>query len=162
MKIPCNITDIERLPQDRRRVRYIVELQNLRNGDLAQTEFYDTDSVTDFVGKVCAAIGVATLLDSDFFCITCNGRIYMPGTDIPDFVDRLWEGCDDPEDLEKQGDIYHEDSYTPLDDMLACDLFTVIGSACVYHCGFYHVRCTLLDREQLSDSPEEFYDNIPR
>ena len=75
------------------------------------------------------------------------GKIFMRGEAIADYVDALWEGSDDPTDLDKRSDKYHESTYAPEESVTVQDLFTVIGSAITYRQGFQRIRCTLLDRE---------------
>lgn len=79
--------------------------------------------------------------------IAC-GKIFMRRDTIVEYVDSLWEGADNPMDLEKRSDIYREDTYAAEEGVQIYDLFTIIGSAITYRQGSKRVRCTLVEREE--------------
>ena len=125
----------------------IIELLDLRTEFRTEVEVEEKMPLGKFADMVRREMTLSCDYESlHYRKISCNGRVYMPGKSIAQYVDNLWEGADDPNDLEKRNPRYQEEYYTPEEGVMVADLFTVIGSACNYQQSGGYVRCTLVER----------------
>lgn len=125
---------------------YLVGLKDLRTGYEQEIEVAAEMPLPLFADEVRREMELG--YDENVYTrqtLAC-GKIFMRGDAIENYVDNLWEGADDPNDLLKRADIYNERTYAPEESVRVQDLFTVIGSAFTYRQGSQRVRCTLLER----------------
>lgn len=125
----------------------IIKLHDLRTDFVTEVEVNENMSLSRFADLVRREMTLPYDSNVRYRKTSCQGHVYMQADAIAEYVDMLWEGADDPNDLEKRNPIYYEDYYTPESGVRVDDLFTVIGSGCHYRQGSQHVRCTLIERE---------------
>ena len=124
----------------------LIELLDLRSDFTTEVEVEETMPMSKFLDLVRREMTLGYDTDVRFRRTISQGHVYMQKDAIPEFVDMLWEGADDPNDLNKRAPEYHEQNYDPENGVKTDDLFTVCGSSCLYIQGRARVRCTLLER----------------
>ena len=125
---------------------FVIELYDLKTKFVTEVEVSGKMPLAKFADLVRREMTLPYNVDVRYRKTSCNGKVYMPGDSIAQYVDDLWEGMDILTDLEKRHPRYSEDYYTPEEGVKVEDLFTIIGSACNYQQGSDHIRCTLVER----------------
>lgn len=124
-----------------------IQLQDLDTGAEMEIEAEATMPISQFADEVRREMELPYTTDVRFRQLVSQGHTYMQEEAIPEYVDFLWEGGDDPKDPHKRGAQYDEDSYLSEQGVCVEELFTVTGSSCRYIQGDIVIRCTLLSYE---------------
>lgn len=126
---------------------YRIELKDLSDGWTENVEVSADMRLSEFADLIRREMEMPFNEDVQYRKTYCNGHIYMKGSIICDYVDALWEGADDPYDLEKKGDRYKESTYLDEKSVRLSQLFTSIGSAFRFTQGRDSVSCSLTARK---------------
>lgn len=125
---------------------YTIELKNTGNGDIDYIEAKDTMRLNRLADEIRKTMYLPYDEHVRYRKTFCNGYIYMQGDVISDYVDALYEGADDPDDLGKKAYYYHERNYRAEESTPISELFTTIGSAFNFRQGYDNIRCTLIEK----------------
>ena len=103
-------------------------------------------SIEDFTREMRCEMGLSYTVGAHFhMIIDQENRVFMEDDAIATHVDMLWEGGDDPDDLEKKSPKYYEDYYYPESKYTLHDLFPRIGSNILYGQDYDRLYCSLTD-----------------
>ena len=132
---------------------YLFELENPHTGEKAEICVPEEMSIEDFTREMRCEMGLPYTVGTRYhMIIDQQNRVFMQDADvIATHVDMLWEGGDDPNDLEKKGPIYYEDYYFPEDQYTLRDLFPQPGANILYGQDYDKLYCTLKAIESESD-----------
>ena len=102
-------------------------------------------SIADFTREIRCEMGLEYTTGTLFhMIIDREHRVFMDDDYIAMHVDMLWEGGDDPNDLEKKSPIYQESFYHPESKYTLKDLFPEVGADILYGQDYDKVWCTLI------------------
>ena len=102
-------------------------------------------TIEDLTREIRCEMGLAYTVGTRFHLIVDQqNRVFMQDDSIVPFVDMLWEGGDDPDDLDKTAPKYHEDYYHPESKYTLKDLFPEVGADILYAQDNDKVYCKLI------------------
>ena len=103
-------------------------------------------SIEDFTRELRCEMGLQYTPGTEFhMIIDRDHRVFMEDDSIVEHVDMLWEGADDPNDLEKKSPKYHESYYHPESQYTLQDLFPETGADILYGQDYDKIWCKLID-----------------
>lgn len=122
------------------------ELENPSNGEIVEIAVPEKMSIEDFCREMRSQMGLPQDCGASFhMIIDQQNRVFMQDDAIADHVDMLWEGADDPNDLEKKAPIYYEDYYYPESQYTLRDLFPQVGANILYGQDYDKIYCSLVE-----------------
>lgn len=125
---------------------YHFELVNTRTGETCEMTIPEEMTIVDFCRNLRCEMGLPYTLGSrEHLIIDNQNRIFMQDAEvIAEHVDMLWEGGDDPNDPNKEGALYHEESYFPEDEHTLQDMFPQVGANILYGQDYDRIGCKLV------------------
>lgn len=125
---------------------YHFELVNTRTGEKREMTLPEEMTIEDFCRNLRGEMGLPYTLGSrDHLIIDRQERIFMQDVEvIENHVSMLWGGGDDPNDPDKKGPMYREDSYFPEDEHTLQDLFPEVGADILYGQDYDYIGCKLI------------------
>lgn len=125
---------------------YHFELINTRTGETCEMTIPEEMTIEDFCRNLRCEMGLPYTLGSrEHLIIDNQNRIFMQDAEvIAEHVDMLWEGGDDPNDPNKEGALYHEESYFPEDEHTLQDMFPQVGANILYGQDYDRIGCKLV------------------
>ena len=126
---------------------YHFELVNTRTGERGEMSVPEEMTIEDFCRELRCEMGLPYTLGSRNHLIIDNqDRIFMQDEEvIVNHVDMLWGGGDDPNDPDKKGPMYREDSYFPENEHTLQDLFPQVGANILYGQDYDRIGCKLIE-----------------
>ena len=132
------------------------ELVNLRTGETSYITVPEDMTIEDFTRELRCEMGLQYTVGTPYHLIIDNrNRMFMQDDSIAEHVDMLWEGGDDPDDPDKEGPIYQEESYYPESKYSLRDLFPEIGDNILYGQDYDKIGCKLEDIRDEDEEDEE-------
>lgn len=125
---------------------YHFELVNTRTGETREMAIPEEITIEDFCRELRGEMGLSYTLGSrDHIIIDNQNRMFMQDAEvIENHVEMLWGGGEDPDDPEKKGPMYREDSYFAEDEHTLQELFPQVGANILYGQDYDHIGCKLI------------------
>ena len=121
------------------------ELENPYDGVKKQITLPEEMTVEDLGREIRCEMGLEFTVGAQYhMIIDQQERVFMLDDSISTHVDMLWEGGDDPNDLDKKAPYYQEDFYFPESKYTLKDLFPHIGSDILYGQDYDKIYCKLI------------------
>ena len=122
------------------------ELVNLKTEEKSYITVPEDMTIEDFTREIRCEMGLQYTVGTQYHLIIDNrDRVFMRDDAISTHVDMLWGGGDDPDDPDKTGPMYREDSYYPESEYTLRDMFPEIGDNIVYGQDWDKIGCKLMD-----------------
>jgi len=124
---------------------YQFELENPYSGLKKTITVPEEMSIEDLTREIRCEMGLEYTTGTLYhMIIDQQNRVFMLDDSISTHVDMLWEGGDDPDDLEKKKPYYKEDFYFPESKYGLKDLFPHVGSNILYAQDYDKIYCELI------------------